>query len=69
MNTISFNAMKKWNKIPPDIQQRIINNVFCSKCKDTTIINYTIEDTDLGALLKGECKKCSKKVTRLVEDA
>ena len=28
MNTISFNAMKKWKKIPANIQQSITNNVF-----------------------------------------
>jgi len=68
MNTISFNAMKKWKKIPANIQQRIINNVFCSNCKLTTIINYIIEDSDNGVLLKGECKKCGKEVARLIED-
>ena len=52
----------------PNIQKMIIDNVFCSKCGTTTIVNYSIYDDRFGILLKGKCKKCGKSVARLIED-
>lgn len=68
MSTIDFNAMKKWNKLPKNIQRLILDNVFCSKCGATTIVDYTMEDNKYGVLIKGKCKKCGKDVARVVED-
>lgn len=41
-------------KSPKDIQQKLINNVFCSKCFTTTIVDYTLHDEREGVLLRGE---------------
>lgn len=68
-NLIDITAAKKWGKIPPDIQQLLINNVFCSKCGVTTIIDYSMYNDRYGILLKGKCKKCGNKVARLIEDS
>ena len=67
-NIIDLKAAKKWSKIAPNIQKLIIDNVFCSKCGTTTIVNYTIYNDRFGVLLKGKCKKCGKSVARLIED-
>ena len=61
-------GLKKWAKIPPHIQQLLINNVFCAKCGVTTIVDYGIHNDRFGVLLKGYCKKCGGSVARLVED-
>ncbi|AFM41135.1 hypothetical protein Desaci_2172 [Desulfosporosinus acidiphilus SJ4] len=68
MSVADFEAVKKWSKIPPNIQQRLLNNVFCSKCGVTTIVEYTLLNDKFGILLKGKCKKCGFDVARLVED-
>ncbi|RMD01107.1 hypothetical protein D9O40_09065 [Clostridium autoethanogenum] len=68
MAIIDFKAAQKWAKVPKNIQQLIIKNVFCSKCGVTTIVEYTINNDKFGILLKGKCKKCGNDVRRLVED-
>jgi len=57
-----------WNNIPPDIRERLLDNVYCAQCRSmTTITNYTgrIEQGDL--ILEGFCLRCGNPVTRLVE--
>ncbi|WP_425804558.1 hypothetical protein ACHOLT_20445 [Desulfitobacterium sp. Sab5] len=68
MSIIDFRAAQKWAKLSRDTQQLLVNNVFCSACGMTTIVEYTLHDDDLGILLKGKCKKCGRDVARLVED-
>ena len=57
-----------WNKIPPDIQKRLLDNVWCAHCGEmTTITDYSgrIEQGDL--ILEGFCLRCGNPVTRLIE--
>lgn len=68
MSVIGFKAAQKWGKLPKNMQERIINNVFCTTCGVTTIVEYSINDDKLSVLLKGKCKKCGKDVARMVED-
>lgn len=67
MSIIDFEAAQKWSKIPKEMQQRFINNVFCSSCYTTTIEKFTIHSEDGGVLLKGKCKKCNDDVARFIE--
>lgn len=67
-NISDFEALKKWSSIPKEYQLRLINNVFCSKCGVTTIVDYSITSDKYGILLKGRCKICGKDVARLIED-
>lgn len=72
-DTLSIKAtdievIRKWNKISKDIQSRIIQNVFCSTCGVTTIVNYTLHKDNSGILLKGNCKKCNNPAVRIIED-
>ena len=61
-------ARDKWDTIPKDKQGLLLNNLFCSKCGVTTIIDYKINNDKFGILLKGKCQKCGKDVARLIED-
>ncbi|HZK54130.1 MAG TPA: DUF1801 domain-containing protein [Desulfosporosinus sp.] len=61
-------ALKKWATVPLEMQQKIIANVFCSKCGVTTMVNYSLHDDRFGIALKGKCKKCGAVVARFVED-
>ncbi|MFC4025237.1 hypothetical protein ACFOUV_15685 [Oceanobacillus longus] len=69
MSVIDFQAARKWSKVPKDAQELLLNNVFCSHCFETTIVDYTLHNNEYGVLLKGKCKKCGGDVARLVEDA
>ena len=67
-NISDFDALKKWSGIPEDLQQRLIDNVFCLNCGVTTIVDYSITADKFGILLKGKCKICGNEVARLIED-
>ena len=67
-NISDFEALKKWSSIPEDLQQRLIDNVFCLNCGVTTIVDYSITADKFGILLKGKCKICGNEVARLIED-
>lgn len=64
---MDIEAMQKWNKIPKKIQDRILENVFCSECGVTTIVNFSMHNNMVGILLNGNCKKCDKPVSKLIE--
>jgi hypothetical protein len=68
MPVIDIKAAKKWGKIPPYIQKRLLSNVFCRTCGETTIVEFSMINDKLGILLKGKCAKCRKDVARLIED-
>jgi len=69
MSVSDINAEKKWRKLPKELRQRLIQNVFCTKCFETTIVDYSVLDDEHGILLTGKCKTCGKDVARVVEDA
>jgi hypothetical protein len=61
-------AKAMWDAIPPQIQERILTNVWCGHCsKATTITNFSgrVEKGDL--ILTGQCATCGGKVARLIE--
>ena len=68
ISVIDFKAVQKWNKLPKNVQELLLNNVFCSTCGVTTIVDYSIHNDKFGVLLKGKCKKCGNNVARLVEN-
>ncbi|MEW9123093.1 MAG: hypothetical protein AB2421_10315 [Thermotaleaceae bacterium] len=68
MSVIDFKAAQKWSKLSKNIQELLLNNVFCSNCGVTTIVEYSMHNDKFGILLKGKCKKCGMDVARLIED-
>ncbi|RKQ33542.1 hypothetical protein [Oceanobacillus halophilus] len=69
MTVIDFQAAKKWSKIPKNLQEKLLQNVFCPKCGVTKITDYSLNDDEFGIILDGSCSKCGKEVSRLVEEA
>lgn len=67
MAVVDFEAIKKWAQLPKDMQARLVRNVFCLSCGVTMVVHYTIKNTEYGILLEGECKKCGKRIARLIE--
>lgn len=52
MSITDFQAAQKWSKLPRNTQQLLLNNVFCSACGVTTIVEYTLHNDKFGILLK-----------------
>ncbi|MCK8058406.1 MULTISPECIES: hypothetical protein [unclassified Fusibacter] len=65
---INLKAMAKWKAIPADIQARLISNVYCKACGETSIVDFEIKDDEFGIVLVGRCKKCNGPVARMIED-
>jgi len=61
-------AEEKWDYLSEEVQDKIINNVFCIKCGITSIINYTISQELTGIIMHGKCAKCSTSVIRIIEE-
>lgn len=58
-----------WMKIPKDIREKLLNNVWCSNCTGVVrVVEYSIEDDKIGLIIKGECANCAGKVVRVVEN-
>jgi hypothetical protein len=68
MSITDFKAVQKWSKFSKNMQEQLVNNVFCSTCGVTTIVEYMLHNDKLGLLLEGKCKKCGNSAARLVED-
>ncbi len=58
-----------WGAIPPEVQKKILKNVFCVKCRTAVeIVNYTGHVEKNGDLiLEGSCAVCGREVVRVVE--
>ena len=65
---MDIKAIQKWSKISKHIQEKLLENVFCSTCGTTTIVDYSMYDDKAGILIKGKCKKCNREVARLIQD-
>ena len=68
VSVIDFKAAQKWSKIPKNIQERLLNNVYCSACGETPIVDFSMHNDKFGVVLKGKCKQCGKDVARLAEN-
>ena len=62
-----MSAAVKWGKISEAYQKMLLDNVFCGKCKMTTIVDYTIENNGSDIVLRGKCAKCGGNVARVIE--
>ncbi len=61
-------AAKIWEEIPLEFQEKILDNVFCSHCRDSVrIVDYSGSVVSGDLLLKGSCAICGHNVARLLE--
>ena len=66
-NKEKVSAETKWNTISKSNQQKLLANVLCGKCAITTIVDYSIENSQNDIVLRGKCAKCGGNVARVVE--
>ena len=62
-------AFRIWINIPGDIQIKILKDVWCKTCSDTTGIGSVNGKIKKGMLiLEGICTRCGNPVTRVIEN-
>ena len=62
-------AQEIWDAIPGDFQMKLLNNVWCRTCSDTTGIGSVSGNVEKGMLiLKGICTRCGNPVARVIEN-
>ena len=63
-----LSAESSWAAIPEDKQNRLLSNVWCSKCGHAvTIVKFTMAMTAGDLLLVGKCAECHADVARMIE--
>jgi hypothetical protein len=61
-------AERFWQKIPREMQRKLLANVFCGNCTGSvTIYQFTANVENGNLILDGKCKTCDGSVGRLIE--
>ncbi len=61
-------AKKRWEQIPEQMRKKILENVWCSKCR--TMVKLQLQEGQMSGrslVLRGMCKTCGSEAARLVE--
>jgi hypothetical protein len=62
-------AKNIWRAVPGDIQLKILNTVWCIRCRNMTAISNICGKVDSGMLvLRGECTRCGGEVARVIQN-
>ena len=68
-NNFSPRARNIWRSIPADAQLRILNTVWCTRCKNMSGITTIKAKICSGVLvLRGSCRRCGADAARVVEN-
>jgi hypothetical protein len=58
-----------WDSIPPQIQKKLLSNVWCPHCAEITTITDFEGKVKMGDLvLSGTCATCGGNVARVIEN-
>jgi len=61
-------ARKVWETVPGNIHLKLLNNVWCGGCRETTGIGNVSGKIERGMLvLRGVCTRCGGEVARVIE--
>ncbi len=66
-NATHVAALQKWKTIPEYARELLLNNVWCSRCGETRLKEYTVEPAGPNIVLRGRCPACHHDVARYVE--
>ncbi|WDL95325.1 hypothetical protein [Alicyclobacillus sp. ALC3] len=66
-NVTHLAALQKWKTIPEHARELLLNNVWCSRCGETRLKDYTVEHAGPNIVLRGRCTACHHDVARHVE--
>ncbi len=67
--SLTLQAQRIWDTVAGDLQMKIINNVWCVGCRETTGIGNVNGMVERGMLvLRGVCTRCGGEVARVIEN-
>ena len=67
--SLSPQGRKIWEAIPGEVRVKILNNVWCAGCAETTGIGNISGKKEKGMLvLRGVCTRCGGPVARVIEN-
>ena len=72
MATSNFTPQARalWDRMPEKYREKLLSNVYCTRCRDSvTITNYTGTVKGADLLLVGLCAVCRTDVARLIENS
>jgi hypothetical protein len=65
----SFSAERRWLAYPAQFRDRVLDNVWCGKCREAIrILNYRVQPKPGGISLEGLCASCGNRVVRYIEN-
>jgi len=68
-DTFTPRARNIWRAMPGDAQLKILNTVWCTRCRGMSGITHITARVDSGMLLLlGKCSRCGGHVARVVEN-
>jgi Domain of unknown function (DUF6429) len=63
-------AKKRWEQIPEQVREDILENVWCSQCRLGVALQLRKgEMSGRSLVLRGTCKKCGGEAARMIEPA
>lgn len=64
----SLTLKYKWESIPEEFREKIIQNVWCTHCSDVVeILGFQVYSAGPDIVLRERCAVCSSEVARVVE--
>lgn len=67
---MSPQAKKLWEKIPPAIRVKLLNNVWCAHCQGMCGVGNAKAVVKAGDIvIQGICTTCGNNVARLIENS
>ncbi len=60
--------IKAWEQLSKEEQEALLEDGFCLSCGKTTIIDFTVNCTEEGLLIKGKCIGCSDPIIRMIQE-
>jgi len=62
-------ALSLWEKIPPSIRVKLLNNAWCGQCRNVcSIADAYLELLKDHLVIKGSCITCGSAVARCIDD-
>ncbi len=69
-NQFTDPAKRAWRDLPEGIREKLLSNVYCTKCRETvTIVDVEGKIRGGDLLLTGKCKTCGGDVSRVIEQS
>jgi hypothetical protein len=64
---LTGDAKRRWDQVPESMRKEILDNVFCSHCRGSSMQLREGKMSGRSLVLSGSCRKCGGETARVVE--